>query len=259
MGVKENTKKKIDMWAMVLIPAIAVIVSLIIKANFLIFILLYFVIPCIYLSFRNRYAIKRTLLFSVISAIPLGIIWGCISHINKEWYTFSIFPRIFGLVPLEDLLWNFLLCYLIVIFYEHFVDKSNEKLVSSNFKYLFITFTLFSIIFLYFLFFKQNILVFNYSYFYLGLITFLLPVISFLWFFPRKLSAFIKVGAYFFFYTLIMEITSLKLGHWVFPGKYLGWLQVGWFGVPLEEIIYFFMMVAITVLSYYEFFVDDRK
>jgi hypothetical protein len=88
----------------------------------------------------------------------------------------------------------------------------------------------------------------------------ILPIITFISKFPRLLGKFLKTAVYFFYLNVLFEFAGLKLGNWVFPGQnYIG--TINFFGntVPYEEIIAWWMLIAVGILTYYEFFDDDRK
>lgn len=50
------------------------------------------------------------------------------------------------------------------------------------------------------------------------------------------------------------------LGQWTFPGdQFIGWVNMLGVRFPFEELLFWFMLAAIGILSYYEFFDDNRK
>lgn len=254
--------KKIDIIFLILSPVFATLVSLVVKANFLTSTLLYFGIPSIYLSFRNKHAIKKSAIFSfVVGVIGGGIMFDYLSHLNNSWFVPSIFHiRILGQVPIEDLLWGFLSVYNIIMFYEHLLDKGKHNLKDTRLKYL-VVLIMFSLIMFTIIYIFENKLFFL-SYFYIKstVVLFLIPTISFLTFFPRLISKYLKTGVYFFAQSLMFELTALKLGQWSFNNnQYIGWMQISNLKFPLEEFIFWMVLFSTCVLSYYEFFDDDRK
>lgn len=254
--------KKVDIAFLILFPILSVVLSLALKANFFIATLLFFGLPSLWLSLRTPQQVKKTFLFSLFLSVPLGVVFDYIGTIDEAWYVpQSIFPiRLFGVVPVEDLIYAFFLVYSIVIFYEHFLDKGKHELIDKRMKYL--AWPLITLVMVFFvaLFTKPEILAIPYAYFWLGTAIFLIPAVTFLSFFPRLLSKYVKTAAYFFILALLFELTGLELQLWTFPGNhFIGWVEIFGYRFPFEEFFFWFIMSAITVLSYYEFFDDDRR
>lgn len=254
--------KKLDIFLLILFPILSVILSLALKANFLTSILLFFGLPSIWLSIRTSAQVKKTFLFSLILSLPLGIFIDYIATLDKSWFVpTTVFPfRLFGVVPVEDLIWGFFLIYSIVIFYEHFLDKGKHELVDKRMKYLAWPLIILMLVFFTLLFTKPELLIIRYAYFWLGAIFFILPTITFLSFFPRLLSKYVKTASYFFLLAVLFELTGLQLNQWTFPGQnFIGWVELFGHRFPFEEFFFWFVMGAVSVLAYYEFFDDDRK
>ena len=58
----------------------------------------------------------------------------------------------------------------------------------------------------------------------------------------------------------IYDIAALKLGWWTFPGtEFIGWISIAGVSFPIEEFIFWIILFALGVLSYYEYFDDDEK
>lgn len=253
--------KKIDIIFLILSPFIATLTSLTFRTNFLTSILFYFGIPAIYLSLRNKHAVKKSVIFSLIFGIIGGGLVDFLMHINKAWFVPTIFTfRIFNQIPIEDFIWGFLAVFNVIMFYEHFLDKGKHNIKDSNIKYLFSL-----IIFLTFIsssiyIFNKNLFIIPYFFIKAGLIFFIIPTVSFLTFFPRLISKYLKTGIYFFAQSFMFELTALSLGQWSFKGnQYIGWLQFSSIKFPLEEFIFWMVLFSTCILSYYEFFDDDRK
>jgi len=258
----QNFLKKLDIFLLILFPIASAVLSLAFSVNFLVSILLFFGLPSLWLSFRTPSQVNKTFLFSLILSIPLGIFIDYIATVDNSWFVpITVFPfRLFSVVPIEDLIWGFFLIYSIVIFYEHFLDKGKHELVDKRMKYLAWPLIILMLVFFTILFTKPELLVIPYAYFWLGIIFFILPAITFLSFFPRLLSKYIKTASYFFLLSLLFELTGLQLNQWTFPGSnFIGWVELFGHRFPFEEFFFGFVMGAISVLTYYEFFDDDRK
>ena len=93
--------------ALILIwPIAAAILSFLFNANYFVSTIIFFGLPAIYLSFKNKNLIKKSALFSVILGIPLVIVVGYIASLTGTWFVSkSVLPfRLLGLIPIDDLL-----------------------------------------------------------------------------------------------------------------------------------------------------------
>jgi hypothetical protein len=100
----------------------------------------------------------------------------------------------------------------------------------------------------------------RYAYLWLGLILGLIPSGIFIYFFPQVIGKYAKTTAYFFLIYFLFEITGLELSQWSFPGvNFVGWMEIGKYRFPIEEFFIWMILTTIAVLSYFEFFDDDRK
>jgi hypothetical protein len=251
--------KKIDILLLILFPIFAVIFSLLFNLNFLSSMILFFIIPSIYLSIRTKSGIKRAIIFSLGFSIMGGLMFSYYANIDKSWYVPTIFPfRIFHEIAIEETVWIFLITYFFVIFYEHFFDKGVHKLIDNSMKHLIYFLTLLFGIFLFSVFTNQAKHI-DYFYFKGGLLLGLIPLVAFLFTFPKYVSKFMKTATYFVYIGLLHELTALQLNHWSFPGKnFIGWVNIFGYKFPYEEFLFFVILFSVSVLTYFEFF-DDRK
>ncbi len=262
MIFNEKTLKKIDIILLIIFPIIATVISLLIKANFLVSTLLFFGLPASWLSYRTPHKSLKTLIFSAIFALPFGIIIDYITAQDGSWYVpTTIFPfRLLGVIPIEDLIWGFLLVYTVVIFYEHFLDKGKHELIDKKMKYFILPAIILFILFLLIYSLNPDFLRIKYAYLLIGIVLILLPSITFLSFFPKLISKYVKTACYFFILSFMFEMTGLQLNQWTFPGQnFIGWIEILGHKFPFEEFFFWFIMVSIGILSYYEFFDDDEK
>lgn len=240
-------------------PLIASGLSLAFAANILGSLILFFVVPAVYLTIVLKKLVLKAFLFSVVTAFPLGIIWDYVAHLNEDWMATSIFPfRLFELVVIEDILWVFVLIYFVILFYEYFLDSHRDaQRWHPRMRFLVWLFViLFAVFVLLYLVFPRALYI-PYFYFWASLMVLVIPSCMELFRRPRLLPKFLVAGAYFFFLNFVYEITALKLGQWNFPGAYVGTISLGGVEFPFEE--FFLMAGAIAILSYYEPFDDDEK
>ena len=218
-------------------------------------------IPSSYLAIRIKKNWKKILLATFIFGIIFGFIFDFIETLNKAWYMERlVFPwRILGIVPLDDIIGFMLMTLFIVVFYEHFLDDEENKRISKNLIWSLVpSILVMAVIIIVYLRFGPT--KFNMSYVYLkgGLASIVLPLVVSFWK-PKLLGKLLKIGALSFFFVFTGEIVALKTGAWVFLGQYIGTVSI--FGVvfPFEELFFWMMMYATTIVSYYELFIDDMK
>ena len=259
--VNEKSLRKLDIILLVLFPIISTTLSLSLKTNFLISILLFFVLPSVWLTIRLKQNIRKSLIFSLIVSLPATLVIDSVAVINRVWLTTSLFSfRLLGIVSIEQFLWGFLFVYVVVVYYQHFFDRKGSRTISKRMKYLiYITLILLSVFFVLFHT-SRELLNLKYCYFIGGGIIYLLPIIGILFSFPNLILKFVKTQIYFTFLSILFELTALKLGHWTFPGtEFIGWVDLSIYKIPFEELFFYLILGAIGVLTYYEFFTDDRK
>lgn len=254
--------KKLDIFLLILFPIIATSVTLGLQLNYFWAILLFFGLPAFWLSLRTKKMIARTALFSLAFTIPFAIVMNYVAVQDSSWYVpTTVFPfRLLGNLPIEDIILGFLLTYVVVICYEHFLDKGKHNLIDKKMKYFVWPFGLLLIVFFALFVTHPELLKIKYAYFWIGTIFLALPIISTLSIFPKLLSKYLKVGSYFAILLAIFEYTGVSLNQWIFPGKnFVGWVSYFGYKIPVEEFVFWIFLSVIGILSYYEFFDDDGK
>lgn len=258
---KKSNRKKIDLVFLLLFPIASALVSLLIKANLLTSTLLFFGLPSVFLTFRAKKSIKKAAIFSLI-AIPFVTVLDYMAHLNETWLVPStVFPfRLLGLIPIENYIWVYLIFYVTILFYEYFLDKGRDYPIKKRALNLFVLLLIALMVFLIILYAYPLALQVSYFYLKAGALVILLPSLTFLTFFPKLISRFFTAGAYFFSLAFIFELTALKLNQWSFTGtNFIGWVEIFGQKFPFEEFLFWFVILTIAILSYYEFFADDRK
>ncbi len=260
--MNETFLKKLDIALLIFFPIFATAAILTFRLNYLWANILFFGFPAAWLSLRTQDMVARTALFCAIFTIPFAFVVNYLAVTDGAWYIPStVFSfRIFGVVPIEDVISTFLLTYSAVICYEHFLDKGKHQLIDRKMKYFIWPVLLLLIVFFAIFTTDREILKINYAYLWIGILFLVLPLISTLSFFPKLFSKYLKVGAYFAIVLALYEYTGLTLNHWVFPGEhFIGWLPFFGYAVPIEEMVFWILLSVIGVLSYYEFFDDDLR
>jgi hypothetical protein len=245
-------------------PIAAAILSLVWNAQMYLSLLLFFGVPALYISLRHPELIKKSAIFSLIFSIPAAFLIDYVMQYTGGWAIGRMeFPHVWILqyVSLLQLIWLFLYTYLVVIYYEAFFDRSVKKIFYPRIKYLvylgvgvlgFLTF---------FHFFDQGVLYIDYFYFKIGLLGVLLPLVLFLTQTPAAVGRFAKVAIYFFYYTLLYELTALQLQQWNFPAEnqFVGYVRLFEHSFPFEELFFWMMISSISILAYYEYYDDDGR
>ncbi len=257
-----NKPTKTDIAVIALSPIIATILTITFNTNLLLSTLLSFGFPAFYLSVNKPGIVRKSLSFSLVSAVPLSFVVGYLANINLTWYIPSLFDfRLLGVVTVESMLFSFLWVYYAVVFYEYFIDLGKKKdPVSKYLKYLFL-FSLILLLFLFlFLLIKPIMLYISYFYLKVGIVLLLLPLVTFLALFPKFIKKFALAGICFFCLSLLFELSALYTNQWTFPGvHFIGFIELFGQRFPYEDFLFWLLLGVYGILAYYEFFADDRK
>lgn len=254
--------KKFDLILLLIYPVIGAVVSHLFKINAFGSVIVFFGLPSIYLTIRAVKYAERSIIFSLIASFPFIIIIDYIAHLTGQWIIpHSIFPRFFQYVTVEVIIWAIFNCYFVVMFYEYFLHHHFvKKLWYPQMKYLIAISLAFFILFLFIYSFLPPFLNIPFFYLLFGVVIVLIPIILQFFTHPKFISKFFETAAYFFYLTLIYEITALQLGWWNFPGEqFIGWVSIFSIKFPLEELIFWLLLFAMSVLTYYEFFDEGEK
>jgi hypothetical protein len=253
--------KKLDLVFLLIYPILGAIVSHLLKINAFGSVVVFFVIPSVYLTLKAPQYFKKAFLFSLL-AIPFIVVVDYVAHLTGQWIIpHSMFPRVFQYITVEIIFWAVLNFYFVTIFYEYFLHHHfTKKPYSSKIKYPVAGISLLFIIFLFFYNFFPGYLHIPFFYLTFGTIFILIPIILQFFYYPKFIFKFFIVAAYFFFVTFIYETAALQLGWWGFPGQqFIGWVSVFNVKFPIEEFVFWLLLLAMAILSYYEFFDNDEK
>ena len=253
-------KREFDLALLYAYPIIASLITLALKTNVFISIIIFLVVPAIFLSIRQPSHIVKAASFSLILGTPFIIMIYYIGHVTNAWLMPSVFPLVFRFVNIEVILWLVFWIYFTVLFYENFFDKHVKvKRWHPHMKYLImLAFSLFSI-FLLFVYSASSLLEsIPYSYLFIGIVVVITPTLLFLFNSPALFVKFLKTQVYFFYFNLIYELNGLALGWWTFPGtEFIGWISLFGLTFPIEELLFWIVIGAMAILSYYKFFDDS--
>lgn len=254
--VKGKTKEMriIGLFAYIIISCIFV---LIFKPYYLYSIIIVLVPP----SLANYLWVKRSrakiLTFALVATFIFAPPVELALRLVDAWDVQSILPRIFGLIPIENMIFAFLNFFWVLTFYEYFVDKDTKNTISSKFKYLIDLFVFFSSLIMILYYISPLLLKTNYIGF--SVIILIIPAILI---FRRNVSLLKKtilVTIFFAIVFFIYEIVSLYVGSWWWPGKY--YLPTVIFGkiFPIDDVIVWYFLSTPALIGGYEYFMDDNK
>ncbi len=256
----------IDTFSLVALPLVAALLSLLLKPGYLLSVILFYGSPAVYLALRfgRRARILKGLLFAVIVAVPFTIVVDYIGTTSGVWHVpASVFPyRLLSVIPIEDFLWMVLATYTVVLMHELLSGTDDHGLVNRRMEHFILAASLGLNAFLILVASTDGALFAwhsRYVYLALGSGFFLVPAVLFFWRFPEVLYRCMFTVAYFFFVTLIFEVTATSLKEWVFGGSYLlpPFTIFGVGSVPYEELFFVGIIGPLAAIAFFEFFDDN--
>lgn len=254
--------KRQDFWLVLIWPLFAAFLCLSFPINFAASTIVFYVIPSVYLSIKMSGQIVKTSVMSFTGAL----IWSTFDYIwelTNAWNLTSIANyKFLDVISIEAPIWSFFWFYFLIICYEYFYEKDGSKEKTQPLTYKLLVAGLFGFLLLSFLvvFLNADLRV-PYSYLVLGSIVCIVPIILMTKKYPALRKKFFYAGLYFFYATIVYEMIGLYNHYWYFPdvGQFIGKTHLLGFPLPFEEIVLWITLGSIGVLSWYEFFDDDRK
>lgn len=255
--------KRIDLVILVAWIFVSAAICFLIQAKGLVAIILYLIIPAIYLCLRGKKNYKKLFTAMFLFGIPAVGIFDFILEINHAWMSDPsklVFPqKIFGLTPIDYAVFYFAWIFFSFVFYEHFLDDEKRPAISKHVVYAIAPFVIGLALTLFLFVFFPHLLLIPYTYLIGGGLA-AIPALAYIVYWkPKLLPKVTKLGLFFFVLALMIELTSLQYGLWRFPGQYIG--LVNMFGVvfPIEEFIFWICLCAPAIVAWYEFSIDDGK
>lgn len=217
----------------------------------------------LFLSMIDKKIWKRASLFSVIF-LPLLIVFDYVMERTRGWHVDSMVEayRIFGYASWENIIWSLAFVYFIVAFYEIFLhDHVHSKIYYPKIRYFVLFVFVFVSSFLITLFADSALLSVSHFYLKIGLFAIVPPVLFMLWKTPSIWRKFLKIEVYFFILFFNYELVALNLNQWSFPEKnqFLGFITIRGLHIPYEEFVFWILLSAVAVVSYFEIFDDDGR
>ncbi len=257
--MKRSTK---TIFLLILYPFIAAAFCLLFEFNSFMSVIVFLVVPSVYFSLGIKRSVPKIIVFAIPLSLLLFIPIDYIAHTTGQWFLIdTMFPRIFGIVPIEDVIWAFFSIYFVIALYEYFLDsRRNTQIWHARMKYCYIVCSCIFILFLLLYTLYPSALVIPFFYAWIGTVVLAIPLGLELLRRPRLFARMTVLGAYFFLFSFIYELVGLKLEWWNFPStQFFGWVEVVGLRFPLEEFISWFVLFAACIVAYYEFLDDDEK
>lgn len=225
--------------------------------------ILYFVLPSAYLVARKpciwRLALTPALLFGFL----YGLSFEYINEVSGAWvfplaHTFVI-PDIFFGVPGDVMVWYVLWIFMIVAYYEYFIDRPFvcTLVLRRVYKAILLGLLPIAVIIFFELVLLRNLTI-PFSYTITGLAT-LLPVYVLYMRKPRIFPKLMKNIPFLAIFFLLMESVALWVGYWEFPGTYAYSFDVYGHVVPIEELLLWVIGSPLIIAAYHELFLDDER
>lgn len=220
------------------------------------------VIPAvIYMGIKKKKNWKKILIASLTFGPIFGAALSFYAEATQSWstndYIFNF--RFLGLNTLEEIIGHGLMALNIFVFYEHFVDHEDWK-TKKLAKYAVLTGILGTLFLLAIYYIRPELFdTFRYPYLVVGFIA-IIPTIYILFTNPKMLSKLLPVAAYFFFLWFVVQYFAVGYNYWSYPGdRHIGIVRIFDVEYPFEELFFWMLLYAPTLVAYYELTFDDNK
>jgi len=214
----------------------------------------------IYLGLRKKKNWEKI----AVATLVFGVLFGFLFEFRVEYtktyvvpMALTLFPSWFGFFQPDILIGHAMMACFTIVFYEHFIERDRDHHISKNLIYAVLPGLCAAAVMILAFYFKPSLLSKGgYTYFHMGVVAIIPPIL--LGFFqPKFIRNMVETTIFFFFLWLAYELFSVKLGYWIYPGNnYVG--RVFLFGIsfPIEELLFWMLFYAASLVSYYELFVD---
>jgi len=226
---------------------------------------LFIVLPIvIYLSLRKskpfRFIAMGTFLFGVVFALVLETM----AELNGAWHVVdTVFTYRFpGGASLDAILGYLFMTLLTLVIYEHFIDSPHiGKMKLSSRRVAVALLPSACIVILLFIFstYAPNLISVNHLYLKAGIAA-ILPAIIIGFQNPKIYTKMAQIMPLFFLIYLAFEFLAVKFSWWTYPsGQYIGTVSLFGVSFPFEELFFWMLFYAGSLVVYYEKWIDDGK
>ncbi len=200
---------------------------------------------------------RRIAIFSLLTLLLFAPPIELVTSLADVWDVESIFPRPFGLIPLENMLFAFINIFWGLSFYTYFSGEDPDKKMSSRMKYLlFLYVALSSSVYGCYFYDKDLIAA---SYFTMAVPILIVPAIFIFGKFPELIRRTVLTTIFFAFTFFVYEMVSLQVGSWWWPGEYLYIFEIYGKVFPLDDVIIWYFLSTPVLIGGYEFFANGYR
>ncbi len=215
----------------------------------------------LYLGWREPKNWRKITMAVVLFGVIFPFFLDFIAEFTLTWSTVvRVFEaKIFGVVPVDNILGYMVMTLATVVFYEHFLDDERDPRISSNLIFGVVPGLVAVGLLLVIYFVCPELLHQRYPYLCLGLAAITPPIILAKER-PKLIRKMVATAAYFFVMYFIIELFAVSYDWWIYTGdNYIGWVTIFGRTFPFEEFFFWMMFYAASTVSYYEIFVDDLR
>lgn len=255
MRVKQKRQNRIKILFLFLYVICAVGVVYFVRPLYVISILIVFGPPSLINFLWLKKSRFKIVIFSLAATILFSPPVELMTRMADAWDVASVFPRLFGYIPLENMLFAFFNFFWVLCFYEYFIDHDTSKKISKRFVVLLCIYILFAVSIFTLFFYKQSIIRVNY--YMMSVPILILPSLAIFFRYPKLLKKTVVPTIFFAAVFFIYEMVSMYIGHWWWPGSYLYTFNIAGMVFPLDDVIIWYLLSTPTLIGGYEFFADD--
>jgi len=248
---KEKKRKLIFLLAYVLSACLAVYV---VRPYYFYSILIVLAPPSIANFLWLKNSKWKILAFSLLTLLLFAPPVELATRLADVWDVQSIFPRPFGLIPFENMLFAFLNFFWGLSFYVYFSGKDSNNSLSPRMNYLIILYLIFFLIVFGFYFLDKNIITTNY--FAMAVPILIVPAIFIFGKYPELIKKTFFTTIFFATVFFVYEMVSLQIESWWWPGEYLYSFNVNGKTFPIDDVIIWYFLSTPVLIGGYEFFAN---
>lgn len=199
----------------------------------------------------------KVLIFSLTTTIIFAVPVELLSRLAGSWEVASSFPRLFDLMPVENLVYALLNFLWVLSFYEYFFDRDTGRCFSPRAKYLLgLYLALFISSMIVFLFLSEQII---FHYWLIALIIIFVPMLILSFLSDFSWGSFIAPTLFFALIFFSHELIALRLGYWWWPGEYVWPITLFGQTFPIDDVIIWHLASTPALLVGYKYFIDTKN
>ncbi len=199
----------------------------------------------------------KIFLFSLLSSLLFAPAVELSARLANAWDVQSVFPRPFGLIPIENMVFAFINFFWVTSFYTYFMGEDKTNQISTRIKYLTAMYVLFSTGVYGLYFYNRSLIALNYST--LAILILVIPSLLIFGRYPQLIKRTIFPTLFFAVVFFTYEMVSLQIGSWWWPGEYIYSFKINGKVFPLDDVVIWYFFSTPVLIGGYEFFVNGYK